>query len=132
MPPVPADPIAEWMLEVTKAMEKNSGRLDAVEKSVDQNTTAVGNAVVAAGAASTALVRIAKAEEDRLAYEKEADKARGALLERFLSNKIVQLLILGVVVAFMNTLGVGYIAQQLLPVPQGAIVVTTPPGEPKP
>jgi len=109
------DPINEWMLEVTTLLERVNARLQAVEKSTDQNTGAVTAAAAAAAAAASALTRIAKTEEDRLTFERDQRKDRDAWATRVWSSNAFQLLLIGIVVAVLNVLGVSYIADRLLP-----------------
>ena len=113
--PKQQDPIADWMLEVTTLLERVNARLQAVEKSTDQNTVAVTTAAAAASAAAAALTRIAKTEEDRLTFEKDQRKDRDAWATRVWSSNAFQLLLIGIVVAVLNVLGVSYIADRLLP-----------------
>jgi len=120
------DPVQEWMIESTRALERLGGRLEAVEKSVDQNTQATTAAAAAAGAAANALTRIAKVEEDRLAFDvanakakKESDKEergmREAWMNRLWTSQPLQLLLLGVVMVILNLLGVSYLADKFVP-----------------
>lgn len=116
----PPDPIAEWMLEVSTTLTSLAARLQAVEKSVDQNTVAVTGASTAGSAAASALLRIARTEEERLTFDKEQtrlrqeqeklDKAsREAWLTRLWSSQPFQLLCFGLVFFVLQGLGVSYV-----------------------
>ena len=118
------DPCAEWMLEVTTLLSHQTARLQAVEKSLDQNTTTVAAAAAAATSAAAALGRIAKTEEDRLAFDREDRNHRNAWLARVWSSNAIQLLIVGLVVAVLNVLGVSYLVDRVLPVVGGTTSVT--------
>jgi hypothetical protein len=122
--PVKRDPTSEWMLEVTTHLERQTARLQAVEKSLDQNTAAVASAAAAATAAAMALGRIAKTEEDRLAFDREDRNHRNAWLARVWSSNAIQLLIVGLVVAVLNVLGVSYLVDRVFPVVGGNTSVT--------
>ena len=122
------DPVQEWMIESTRAIERLAGRLEAVEKSVDQNTGATLNSTAVAGAAATALTRIAKVEEDRLAFdkqnaqnklnsEKEERGVREAWMNKLWTSQPLQLLLLGIVMVILNLLGVSYLADRFIPSP---------------
>jgi len=125
------DPVSEWMLEVTTLLERVNARLLAVEKSMDQNTAAVATAASASAAAATALTRIAKTDEDRLTFDKLAEERRvqertedrnhrDAWFSRVWSSNAVQLLLLGLVIAVLNLLGISYIADRMLPFAGGS------------
>lgn len=121
-----ADPIAEWMAEVSTSLANLAARQQAVEKSIDQNTVAVTNASSAAAAAANALTRIAKTEEDRLKFEKDQAKTRAeqdrddkinrnAWMTKLWTSQWVQLLIAGLVFFVLQALGVGYVIRNMLP-----------------
>jgi hypothetical protein len=122
MPPV--DPIAEWMLEMTASLERLSARVQAVEKSTDGLGGAVASSNATAAAAASALMRIAKTEEGRLAFEtrvhegklkaEQEDKRRSdQWLQRIWSAQPVQLAVLGLVLALLQYLGVSHMMSEL-------------------
>ena len=122
----PLDPIAEWMLEMTAALERLSARVGATEKSVDQQGIALAVNTSTAAAAANALLRIAKAEEERLVFDrqqtitkKEEDAAAklrsDQWFQRFWESQAVQLLFLGVVLAILQYLGVSQMMNELHP-----------------
>jgi len=141
------DPVAEWMIETTTALERLAARLQAVEKTVDQLHPRVDNATAAAAASAAALTRIAKAEEDRLAFEKqvsletkeranrerterlqkerEEQERKDAWLTRVWSSQPLQLLLLGLVLVILNLLGLSYITERYAP----SIVPVLPSGK---
>ena len=112
-PPSAADPTAKWMTEVTVGMVTHSGRIGAMEKSVDGLKGEVRASTEAAKAAVAALERIAKAEEERNRNEKDAAKARERWAERIWSSQPFQLLLLGIASAVVQLMGVAYIAHSI-------------------
>lgn len=118
------DPVAAWMSEVTLLVEQLTGRLKAVEKSVDGVVSEVRTATDTAKMAAAALTRIAKAEEsqaqtarDRLEGDRLQDKNdrknRDKWATRLWESPAVQMLLTGVVLAILQFLGVAYLATHL-------------------
>jgi hypothetical protein len=118
------DPLSEWMLEMTAALERLSARVQATEKTVDQQGITLAVNTSTAAAAASALLRIAKAEEDRLVFDrqqtvsrKEAEAAAklrsDQWFQRFWESQAVQLLFLGIVLALLQYLGVSQMMNEL-------------------
>jgi hypothetical protein len=114
------DAVSEWMNEVTERITEQNGRLQAVEKTVDEMKMGPMKD------AREALQRIAKVEEDRLKHEAkiEEDRARressdserrDKWFERIFSSSWFQLLMVGLVVAALNVLGVAWVSHLMLP-----------------
>jgi hypothetical protein len=90
----------------------------------DAHGTIVASSNATAAAAASALMRIAKAEEDRLAFEtrmhegklktEREDKLRSdQWLQRVWSSQPVQLVVLGLVLALLQYLGVSHMITEL-------------------
>jgi len=116
------DAVSEWMNEVTERITEQNGRLQAVEKTVDEMKMGPMKD------AREALQRIAKVEEERLKHdtkieeerarrEKEDGDRRDKWLERVFSSSWFQLLMVGLVVAALNILGVAWVSHLMLPSP---------------
>ena len=109
------DSVQKWMTEVTEVVTTNNLRLEAVEKSTDANTKTAERAIAA-------LERLAKAEEDRNALDKEARQAakdatdrRDRWMERLWNSPQFQMVFTGLAIVAMNLVGLAGLAHYYLP-----------------
>lgn len=116
-PDVPGDPIGEWMTDVTVLMERLTGRADAQDKTIERLAVEVRGATKASEAAANALERIARVEEAKEAREQKREKERFRWADRLWSSTTIQLLLAGIVVAFLQVLGTAWVAHYYLPIP---------------
>jgi hypothetical protein len=116
------DPATAWMIALTRAMERLIARLEALEKAADSNSALLSASLRYGEAAAAALARIAAAEEARtamMAREEEETVRQRVAREHFLSrvwaSDAAKLLIMGVVMAVLNFLGVGALMSGAVP-----------------
>ena len=135
------DVVQKWMTEVTSTIVTNNHRLEAVEKSIDEQrkvteraTQALERVAVAEEERTRAQERIATTEEERTKIFQQVERDRkktekeqltlqtersGRLnqwMERVWASPQGQILLTLILIALMNFLGFGWLAQQILPV----------------
>jgi hypothetical protein len=127
------DNVAEFFTEVVMQLEASNGRLTANEKATDELRRVLGDNTKVAENAVRALERIAKADEERVATEKEATAQRGRWFDKLWASQPAQMLLIGFVIVVLNTFGAGAVSRYLpalQPSPGGPDVVDDVPPTP--
>lgn len=114
----------ELALRGVVALEGVKSRLENVEKEIDRSKSTLGDTADVLKEVRTILARIANAEEERTLTIKDAERERreekkrdeaerAAWAVKIWSNQAVQLLLMGLVMAILQLLGLSWMADRI-------------------